>query len=156
MSVHVNDKYLEGAPDNDPFRNKNITFLKDGDGCFVVETNGPEGSKPKIRLDLRILSETFAKRCPVGTARNEPNLDPFLPPPVGRIQWTLDPCKMLVSYLIYLSLNSLEPTNGQKNTSKDLVRADMDCSLRFVNFDDTDDQQQLYLLVNSMGHHAIV
>jgi len=46
---------------------------------------------------------------------------------------------MLVSYLIYLSLNSVEPTNGQKNTSEDLVRADMDCSLRFVNFDDTDD-----------------
>ena len=85
MVVHVNDKYLEGAPDNDPFRNKNITFLKDSSGCFIVQTNGPDGSKPKIRLDLRILPEIFAKRCPAGSARNEPNLDPVLLPPVGRI-----------------------------------------------------------------------
>ncbi len=98
MMVHVNEKYLAGSPDNDPFRSKNIEFLKDGSGCFVVETNGPNGSKPKIRLDLRILPEIFAKQCPAGPARNDPNVDPVLPPPIGRIKLTLDPCKMIVSY----------------------------------------------------------
>ena len=41
----------------------------------------------------------MAKSCPVGTARNEPNLDPYLMPPVGRISFTVNPCKMLVSKL---------------------------------------------------------
>lgn len=95
MMVHVNDKYLAGSPDNDPFRSKNIEFLKDSSGCFIVETNGPNGTKPKIRLDLRILPDVFAKQCPAGPARNEPNLDPFLPPPVGRIILTFNPCKMI-------------------------------------------------------------
>jgi hypothetical protein len=31
----------------------------------------------------------------VGTARNEPNMDPFLMPPVGRVSFTMNPCKML-------------------------------------------------------------
>jgi hypothetical protein len=104
MMVHVNEKYLAGAPDNDAFRSKSIEFLKDGSNCFVVETNGPDGSKPKIRLDLRILPDEFAKQCPAGPARNEPNLDPVLPPPIGRLKLTFNPCKMIVSPPIMIIL----------------------------------------------------
>ncbi len=110
MMVHVNDKYVAGSPDNDPFRSKNIEFLKDGSGCFIVETNGPNGTKPKIRLDLRILPEVNAKQCPAGAARNDPNVDPVLPPPIGRIKLTFNPCKMIVSLLVVHNLKILELT----------------------------------------------
>ena len=136
--VHVNDKYLAGSPDNDPFRSKNIEFLKDSSGCFIVETNGPNGTKPKIRLDLRILPDVFAKQCPAGPARNEPNLDPFLPPPVGRIILTFNPCKMIVSQILCL-IFSLEPTDWQKDSNEDLLQLVVDRTLHFADIDDPHD-----------------
>jgi cellulose synthase/poly-beta-1,6-N-acetylglucosamine synthase-like glycosyltransferase len=49
----------------------------------------------KIALDLRILTKLAAKANPVGEANTEPNFEPYLPPPVGRIVFSLNPMKML-------------------------------------------------------------
>jgi hypothetical protein len=43
------------------------------------------------------MTQEQASEVPVGEARNEPNLDPMLPPPIGRIVFTMNPIKMLVS-----------------------------------------------------------
>ena len=58
-----------------------------------------DGKDIKLRLDIKILPEQMAKAAPVGAARSEPNLDPYLMPPVGRIEFTANPLKMLVSLL---------------------------------------------------------
>ena len=65
------------------------------DDTFVLTTKSKEGKPVKIRLDLRILPVHIAKNMEVGAARQEPNNSPYLPPPVGRIQFTLNPFKML-------------------------------------------------------------
>jgi len=37
----------------------------------------------------------IAKAKPLGAARENPNMEPHLPPPVGRIEFSLNPFKML-------------------------------------------------------------
>jgi hypothetical protein len=39
----------------------------------------------------------MAVKNPVGTGRSEPNQDPFLPPPVGRIKFSWNIIEMAVS-----------------------------------------------------------
>ena len=38
-------------------------------------------------LSIEILPKSAAEARPVGKARKEPNMYPFLPPPSGRIKW---------------------------------------------------------------------
>jgi len=54
-----------------------------------------DGKVIKVRLDLRIVPEAVAIVNPVGSARQEPNQEPYLPPPVGRISFSLNPFAML-------------------------------------------------------------
>ena len=66
---------------------------------------------PKIMVKLEFKSTSFLKQCKlltkcvhalnyraeankVGEARQEPNHSPFLPPPVGRISFTMNPLKL--------------------------------------------------------------
>jgi hypothetical protein len=39
----------------------------------------------------------MAEANKVGEARQEPNVNPFLPPPIGRLSFSLNPLKMFVS-----------------------------------------------------------
>jgi hypothetical protein len=72
--------------------------FRDSDDSFLLTTYGKEDQKEiKLRIDLRILPVTIAKTKLVGSARENPNMEPHLPPPVGRIEFSLNPFKMLVS-----------------------------------------------------------
>ena len=51
----------------------------------------------ELRIDARVLPKEFSDQAPVGTGRTEPNMDPYLYPPVGRITFTTNPLNMLVS-----------------------------------------------------------
>ena len=44
-----------------------------------------------IFYSVQIWPKDKALAMPAGAARNEPNSNPFLPPPVGRMKWTLNP-----------------------------------------------------------------
>ena len=57
-------------------------------------------SNGKVRVSLEIYPKDQAENNKVGEARQEPNSSPYLPPPVGRISFTLNPFKMLVSFVI--------------------------------------------------------
>jgi hypothetical protein len=43
---------------------------------------------------MEILPMWKAELNKVGIGRKEPNVSPYLPPPVGRFQWSLNPFKM--------------------------------------------------------------
>jgi len=47
------------------------------------------------RLQIDIMPADYAKDNPVGSARNDPNTNPQLMPPMGRLSFSLNPCKML-------------------------------------------------------------
>jgi len=48
----------------------------------------------QIKVSFELVPKDQALRCPVGKGRDDPNIDPFLPPPVGRIHWSWNPCTM--------------------------------------------------------------
>lgn len=66
------------------------------DDSFILTTY-KDGKDIKLRIDLRIVPMAMVKQKAVGPGRENPNMEPYLPPPIGRIQFSLNPCKMLVS-----------------------------------------------------------
>ena len=49
----------------------------------------------KLKLQIDLLPKKEAELNPVGEAQSEPNVNPFLPKPFGRIEFSLNPLKML-------------------------------------------------------------
>lgn len=74
-----------------------VEFVDENTFNLVCEYYGEEGGKQevKLRLDLRLYPGEDALSNPVGEARNDTNMEPYLPPPVGRISFSLNPFKML-------------------------------------------------------------
>ena len=46
-------------------------------------------------MSVHMLPKSIAVKFPQGEARQEPNSDPYLPDPPGRIKFTLNPLEML-------------------------------------------------------------
>ena len=61
------------------------------------EKDGKDKNEKKSRVlcSIEILPEWYSELHPAGKGREEPNMNPYLPPPVGRIKFTLNPFKML-------------------------------------------------------------
>ena len=57
------------------------------------EKNGKKGGR--VLCSLEVVPEWYAENYPVGKGREEPNQNPYLPPPVGRIRFSLNPFTML-------------------------------------------------------------
>ena len=78
----------------------NIEFdNEDGEGnnfWIQLEKQGNQGGR--VLCSIEILPQWYADRYPVGIGRNEPNINPYLPPPTGRISFTLNPFSMLNQY----------------------------------------------------------
>lgn len=58
-------------------------------------TTYKDGKPIKLRIDLRVMPLEVAKKRSVGEGRENPNNEPFLPPPAGRISFSLNPFTML-------------------------------------------------------------
>ena len=48
-----------------------------------------------VELQIQILSKESAMKEPAGKGREDPNQDPHLPAPEGRIEFSMNPRKML-------------------------------------------------------------
>ena len=68
---------------------------------FWIDTfklNDKTGKKEytgKVRLQIDVLPKDYAEKNKVGEARQEPNHSPFLKPPEGRLELSMNPLKML-------------------------------------------------------------
>jgi len=51
--------------------------------------NDPKKSQGKMEISIELMPEAMAAQLPAGTGRSDPNANPFLPPPEGRINWSL-------------------------------------------------------------------
>ena len=76
-----------------------LTFESDDKHQFWVNLESKEDGKPVINGRLKISVEVYPKRGaeanPVGSGQSEPNVNPFLPKPFGRIEFSINPLKML-------------------------------------------------------------
>ncbi len=77
------------------------TSLKFRDDDSFILTTYKDGKPIELRIDLRVMPKEVAKKREVGTGRENPNMEPYLPPPVGRIEFSLNPFKMLVSTALF-------------------------------------------------------
>ena len=98
--------FYEGleAQDKKPFGE--IQFLSkedDEDGtkfwvqCYKgkKEAAGQGEKSGRVMCSLEILPKKNADLDVVGKGRDDPNVNPYLPPPVGRLEFTLNPFKMM-------------------------------------------------------------
>ena len=74
-------------------KSEDETLTKFWVNCYnQAEGNGIQG---KILCSLEILPKWKSELCQVGKGRDEPNVAPYLPPPVGRFQFSLNPITLL-------------------------------------------------------------
>lgn len=55
----------------------------------------PHGVQGRLGLSIQIVPEQEAKANPVGKGQEAPNVNPYLPPPVGRMRLSANPFLML-------------------------------------------------------------
>ena len=97
LPLQLSSEYFANLPKEKQF--SNIEFAaKDEDEEGVkfwvqMEKDGKKGGR--VLCSLEVMPQWYADLHPVGKGRDQPNQNPYLPPPVGRIKFTLNPFKML-------------------------------------------------------------
>ena len=78
-------KSLAGIPGNDPADSK---WLK----LDVLDHNtGVREPRGQLCINIQLWPKDKAIVMPVGARRDDPNTNPYLPPPVGRLKWSWNP-----------------------------------------------------------------
>ena len=91
--VVMNKKYYDAFLKKKMPPGTKIEFRSDDDSFYLFTMK--DGKEITLRIDLRIFPMALAAKKPLGLARENPNMEPYLPPPVGRIEFSLNPFKML-------------------------------------------------------------
>ena len=99
VPINFTKEYVESVSQKEKKKYDCIEFLNDGDdkekNKFWVQCYQNNEQSGRILCSLEILPMWKAELNKVGKGRKEPNVAPYLPPPVGRFQWSLNPFKML-------------------------------------------------------------
>ena len=99
VPLTFNKDYVNDVGDFERDKYKSVEFLgkmSDPDQTkFWIQCYRNNTKSGRILCSLEFLPIWKASKCPVGKGRSEPNVDPYLSPPVGRFEWSLNPFKML-------------------------------------------------------------
>jgi len=106
MPIGLNRDYYNGLTIEEKKPLGEIQFLSyedDEEGtkfwvqCYKgkKEAAGQGEKSGRVMCSLEILPKKNAELDVVGKGRDNPNVNPFLPPPVGRMEFTLNPFKMM-------------------------------------------------------------
>ena len=106
MPIKFTREYYEDLTSEEKKVYGDIQFLnksEDEDGikfwvqCYKGRDDATgEGEKGgRVMCSLEILPKALADIEKVGKGRDEPNVNPHLPPPVGRFEWTINPFKLV-------------------------------------------------------------
>ena len=106
IPMQLNRDYYHGLTLEEKKSLGDIEFLSpqdDEDGikfwvrCYKgkKEAAGQGEKSGRVMVSLEILPKKFADLDKVGKGRDNPNVNPYLPPPFGRIEFTLNPFKMM-------------------------------------------------------------
>ena len=85
------DQYLLKEGEN------SVEWKEDGNSFFLPMSSKLDGKVVNngfVRVQIEIVPLDYAEKNKVGSAREEPNANPFLPPPIGRLSFSLNPCVM--------------------------------------------------------------
>ena len=99
VPITFSKDYVNSVTPDEKLKYEGIEFLSGGDdeekNKFWVQCYHQNSKSGRILCSLEILPKWKAELSQVGKGRKEPNVAPFLPPPVGRFQWSLNPFKLL-------------------------------------------------------------
>ena len=99
VPITFSKDYVDSVPQEERIKYEGIEFLTGGDdeekNKFWVQCYQKNAKSGRILCSLEILPMWKAELTKVGLGRKEPNTAPYLPPPVGRFQWSLNPFKLL-------------------------------------------------------------
>ena len=98
VPITFNKNYLDSISPEEKTLYDNVEFLTGGDdeekNKFWIQCYQNDTKSGRILCSLEILPMWKAEANPVGLGRKEPNYAPYLPPPVGRFQWSWNPFKI--------------------------------------------------------------
>ena len=106
MPVKFTKSYYEGLSEEEQKVYGDIEFLSetdDEDGikfwvqCYKgkKEATGEGAQGGRVLCTLEILPKALADKNKLGKGRSNPNKDPYCPPPTGRFECSLNPCKII-------------------------------------------------------------
>ena len=101
VPIAFSKDYVDSLPDGHAIYEEQggIEFCTDADdkelNKFWIQCYYQNGKSGRILCSLELLPLWKADLNKVGKGRKEPNASPYLPPPVGRFQWSLNPLTML-------------------------------------------------------------
>ena len=59
------------------------------------QEEGEREQAGEVQISFELVPQESAEACKVGEGRDEPNIDPYLPPPIGRFEWSWNPCTLI-------------------------------------------------------------
>ena len=106
LPIKFTKSYYEGLTEREQEVYGAIEFLNetdDEDGikfwvqCYKgkKEATGEGETGGRVLCTLEILPKELADKNKLGKGRSNPNKDPYCPPPTGRMECSLNPCKMI-------------------------------------------------------------
>jgi hypothetical protein len=99
VPITFSKDYVNSVSNDEKMKYEGIEFLSGGDdeekNKFWVQCYQQNAKSGRILCSLEILPMWKAELNKVGKGRKEPNVAPYLPPPVGRFQWSLNPFTLL-------------------------------------------------------------
>ena len=98
VPITFTNEYVESVSPEEKSKYEGIEFLTDADDAeynkFWVQCYHKNEKSGRILCSFEILPMWKAELTKVGLGRKDPNVNPYLPPPVGRFQWSLNPFKL--------------------------------------------------------------
>ena len=99
VPVVFNKDYVKDVSDFEKEKYKSVEFLSKLDDPdqtkFWLQCYRNNTKSGRILLSLEFMPMWKAEKCVVGKGRSDPNINPFLPPPVGRFEWSFNPFKLI-------------------------------------------------------------
>jgi len=99
VPIALTKEYVESVKGDEKNKYRSLEFLTGEEdkekNKFWIQCYQKNEKAGRILCSLEILPMWKAEINKVGKGRKEPNQFPYLPPPVGRFQWSLNPFKML-------------------------------------------------------------
>ena len=96
-AISINRKYYEAFL-RDNMEGNELEF--EDDNSFWIEMKDKNGNvNGKMRVQIDTIPKKLADSYRNAEGRAEPNHSPFLPPPIGRMQWSLNPFAMLTQIM---------------------------------------------------------
>ena len=97
--ISFNQSYVKSVSENEKNKYEGVEFINEGSERektkFWIQCYQNNKKSGRILCSLEILPKWRAELNKVGLGRKEPNVSPYLPPPVGRFKWSLNPFTVL-------------------------------------------------------------